>query len=153
MSLFSRLSILKKFIAAFSVVLLVTACLGAFSLREIDDVATVADGLEANIAGTTPIVSMGRSGLLLFGYTSEAAATADQTHLTAIATRVADEERAFDANWLLYQPTMDPGRETDNGNGFHDAFQQMSSAAATVVSEAGTTAMSLVTGQLATLRV
>ena len=156
MSLFSRLSILKKFIAAFSVALLFTAGLGAFSLREIDNVVTVADGLEANIAGTGPIVAMGRSGLLLFGYANEAAATADPARLTAIATRMADEERAFDANWLLYQPTMDPGRETDNGNGFHDAFQQMSSAAATVVSNAksgaGTAAMALVTGPMAGLR-
>ena len=156
MSLFSRLSILKKFIAAFSVVLLLTGCLGAFSLNEIDAVVTVADGLEANIAGTTPIVSMGRSGLLLFGYASEAAATTDPARLTAVATRMADEERTFDTEWRLYQPTMDPGRETNDGNGFRDAFQQMSSAAATVVSEAksgaGSTAMSLVTGQMASLR-
>jgi len=156
MSLFSRLSILQKFIAAFSVVLLFTAGLGAYSLWEIDGVVTVADGLEANIAGTGPIVAMGRSGLLLFGYASEAAATADPARLTTIATRMADEERAFDANWLLYQPTMDPGRETDNGNGFHDAFQQMSSASATVVSDAksgaGAAAMALVIGPMATLR-
>ena len=156
MSLFSRLSILQKFIAAFSVVLLFTAGLGAYSLWEIDGVVTVADGLEANIAGTGPIVAMGRSGLLLFGYASEAAATADPARLTTIATRMADEERAFDANWLLYQPTMDPGRETDNGNGFNDAFQQMSSASATVVSDAksgaGAAAMALVIGPMATLR-
>ena len=156
MSLFSRLSILKKFIAAFSVVLLFTAGLGAYSLWEIDGVVTVADGLEANIAGTGPIIAMGRSGLLLFGYASEAAATADPVRLTTIATRIADEERAFDANWLLYQPTMDPGRETDNGNGFHDAFQQMGSTAATVVSDAksgtGPAAVALVTGPMASLR-
>ena len=73
MSLFSRLSILMKFVVAFSVVLLITAGLGVFALTQIDSVVTVADGLEANIYGTAPIVAMGRSGLLLFGYASEAA--------------------------------------------------------------------------------
>ncbi len=155
MFLFSRVSILTKFIIAFSVVLLFTAGLGVFSLTRINFVTNVAMGLNANIQGTRPIEAMGREGARLFGFASEAAMTKDPAAVSALAARIAKEESAFATNWTTYQPTMDPGRETGDGDGFRDAFQQMGSDAAKVIADAGSgnfpAAAALVTGPMAQL--
>ena len=155
MSFFSRWSILTKFVTAFSVVLLFTSGLGIFSLTRIDFVTAVAQGLEANISGTTPIETMGRNLSRLYGFASEAALTRDPANLTTLARRMKTEDSTFATNWSIYQPTMDPGRETGDGDGFHGAFQQMSQDAATVVTDAAsgnaTAAAALITGPMAQL--
>ncbi|MHB1303999.1 MAG: HAMP domain-containing methyl-accepting chemotaxis protein [Acidiphilium sp.] len=155
MSFFANLSILKKFIAAFSLVLLFTAGLGAFAFTRVSFMTKVADGLEANIAGTSPIEAMARCGPRLFGFASETALTADPAQLAALAASEDAERKTFAANWPIYRPTMDPGRESKDGNGFFNTFNQMSSDAAEVVQDvdAGNrqAAAALVTGPMASL--
>ena len=155
MSFFSRWSILAKLIAAFSVVLLFTAGLGIFSLTRIDFVTTVAQGLETNIAGTTPIETMGRTESRLFGFASEAVMTKDPARLATLVARMKAGVNTFNTNWLIYEPTMDPGRETGDGEDFHAAFQQMSQDAATAVADAASgnipAAEALITGPMAQL--
>lgn len=155
MSLFANLSILKKLAVAFSLVLLLAAGLGLFALNRIDFVTTVAQGLEANIAGTAPIEVMGRTGLRLFGAAGEATMTTDHARLAALTARMTAENQTFAENWRIYKPTMDPGRETADGDGFRDAFRRMSQDAVTAVSDARSgdraAAAALVTGPMAQL--
>ncbi len=155
MSFLSRWSILTKLIVAFSVVLLFTAGLGIFSLTRIDFVTTVAQGLEANIAGTTPIEAMGRAESRLFGFASEAVMTKDPARSAELVSRMKTETDNFNTNWQIYEPTMDPGRETGDGDGFQAAFQQMSQDAATAATNAAAgnlpAAEALITGPMAQL--
>lgn len=155
MSFFANLSILKKFIAAFSLVLLFTAGLGTFAFTRVSFITKVADGLEANIAGTTPIEAMARCGPRLFGFASETALTVDPARLAGLAASEDAERKTFAANWPIYRPTMDPGRESKDGNGFFNTFNQMSSDAAEVLQDvdAGNrqAAAALVTGPMASL--
>ncbi|MDE1895759.1 MAG: HAMP domain-containing protein, partial [Rhodospirillales bacterium] len=135
--------------------LLFTAGLGIFSLTRINFVTTVAQGLETNIAGTTPIETMGRTESGLFGSTSEAVMTKDPARFATLVARMKAGVDIFNSNWLIYQPTMDPGRETGDGDGFQAAFQQMSQDAITAVGDAAAgnlpAAEALITGPMAQL--
>ncbi|MDE1905562.1 MAG: HAMP domain-containing protein, partial [Rhodospirillales bacterium] len=135
--------------------LLFTAGLGIFSLTRIDFVTTVAQGLETNIAGTTPIEAMGRTESGLFGSTSEAVMTKDPARLATLVARMKAGVDIFNTNWLVYQPTMDPGRETGDGDSFQAAFQQMSQDATTAVGDAAAgnlpAAEAIITGPMAQL--
>ncbi len=135
MSFFSRWSILAKLVAAFSVVLLFTIGLGIFSLSRIDFVTTVAYGLENNIVGTRPIETMERAEAGLFGSASEAVLTKDPARFATLVARMKAGVDTFNTNWLIYQPTMDPGRETGDGEAFQAAFQQLNQNAATAMAD------------------
>ena len=152
---FANLQILYKLILAFVVVLLFAAGLGVFAINRIGMVTTVADGLEANIAGTTPIQAMARSGPLMLDLASETVLTTDAALQPRLAAAENAERARFAANWALYQPTMDPGRETHDGDGFSGIFRQMSTAAAEVAKDVAAgnraAAAALVSGQMADL--
>ncbi|MBU6419702.1 MAG: HAMP domain-containing protein [Proteobacteria bacterium] len=98
---------------------------------------------------------MGRSGSRLFGYTSEAVMVKDPARLATLAAHIKADGNSFASNWRIYEPTMDPGRETGDGDGFHDAFVQMSQDATTVVADSASgniaSAQALITGPMAQL--
>ncbi|HUW81133.1 MAG TPA: MCP four helix bundle domain-containing protein, partial [Acidocella sp.] len=155
MSLFTNLSILNKFITAFALVLLFTAGLGVFAITRISSLDTSAEGLEANIAGDLGIAGMLRSGPQMFGLAAATAETTDPRQLAQLAAKEDEERKTFEKNWTVYQPTMDPGRESNDGNGFAGAFSQMSSDAVQVAHDVATgnqaAASALVTGPMAAL--
>jgi methyl-accepting chemotaxis protein len=155
MSLFTNLSILNKFITAFVLVLLCAAGLGAFALTRINILTDAADGFEANIEGTAPIQAMARSGPQMYSLAAATALTADPAQTAQLAAKEDYERKRFAKNWALYQPTMDPGRETNNGNSFSSAFQQLSDDAVQVARDVAAgdraAAAALLTGPMAAL--
>ena len=155
MPFFKSFSILKKLVAAFSLVILLAAALGVFALTRVGFITQVAEGLEANIAGTTPIEAMAHCGPRLFGFAADSVLTADPAQLAALVARENTERRRLIADWPVYQPTMDPGRESNDGNGFFAAFKAMSQDAAAVAQDVAggdrQAAGALVTGPMASL--
>jgi methyl-accepting chemotaxis protein len=156
MRLFTKLPILLKFISAFAVVLLFTIGLGLFSNSRIGLMTDAANGLEANIQGDMPIAEMARSGPQIFALAATSALVTAPSQLAQIANLEDIERKQFKANWSIYQPTMDPGRESNDGDGFAGAFNQLSNDASLILQDAQAgnqpAAAALITGAMPALQ-
>ncbi|GAB0115531.1 methyl-accepting chemotaxis protein [Acidisoma sp. C75] len=156
MRFFKNMSLLAKFIVTFAILLIFAGGLGLFAVNRIGYISNVARGFEANIKGTAPIQAMARSGPQIAALAGALALTSDPQQAAQLQQAAKAEAARFAANWALYRPTMDPGRETNDGQGFSGSFAQMNADFAKVAQAVSSgdhaAAAALVTGPMAALR-
>ncbi len=145
MGFFTNLSIRNKVLTAFSTILLLTAVLGLFSITRVAFLNASATDLAANAELIGPLGTMSRAAQQL-------AAQAEELHILTMLSpadaaalppgtvqSVLDAEtvtvKDFNDAWSIYQPTMDPGRETTDGNTMNTAFGQLATDAGQMASD------------------
>ncbi|WP_297489606.1 methyl-accepting chemotaxis protein [Acidocella sp.] len=164
MDFFTDLSIRNKVLTAFSVILLLTTLLGVFAISRVEFINSRAIALSQNVTAALPLGSMARDAHEMIQLAEEAhiAAMPGQSGTSAspadpqapILAAEASTTQDFATAWAIYQPTMDPGRETDDGNTLKTVFASIQADAAQMAAydtdgnHAG--AASLLTGDLKT---
>jgi methyl-accepting chemotaxis protein len=124
MHYFNSLSIRGKVVGAFAAVLLFTAALGIFAITRVDALAQDSVGLEANVQAIEPFGAMAKDAHELVGLV-EQAQLAPGAQLPDILAEEDKDCEDFAKRWGSYAPTMDPGQESEAGNGFNAAWTQM----------------------------
>ena len=155
MNMLTNLSIQKKLILAFSLVLMFTAGLGGFSITRVQRLAASSATISANVKGAYPLTFMLQDAdrIRFLALQTHVLSDPDQAalvpDLAALQQDITDRRNAaiadFSTQWNLYSPTMDPGRETADGNAFQAAFTQLvaNSAQIATLDSAGQRAASL----------
>jgi methyl-accepting chemotaxis protein len=142
MGFFVNLSIRNKVLTAFCAILLLTVSLGLFSVTRVEFLNTRAAALSTNAQVALPLGLMAKDAHqmaeliekqhLLATLTPTQSAALPPNTQQAIATMEASTSQDFAAQWKIYGPTMDPGRETTDGNNFNQAFGELVSASAEI---------------------
>jgi methyl-accepting chemotaxis protein len=128
MSFLANLSIRNKVIAAFSTALAFTIALGVFAITRVQALNADAGALESNVQAFAPLAVMYKDEqhITSLGRLRHIVVTEPGATVTAaeIDDRLHASETEFQTQWAGYVPTMDPGRETNDGNNFNAAFAQ-----------------------------
>jgi methyl-accepting chemotaxis protein len=155
MNMLTNLSIQKKLILAFSLVLMFTAGLGGFSITRVQRLAASSAAISQNVISANPLTFMLQDAdrIRFLALQTHVLSDPDQAalvpDLAALQQDITDRRNAaiadFSTQWNLYSPTMDPGRETADGNAFQAAFTQLvaNSAQIATLDSAGQRAASL----------
>jgi methyl-accepting chemotaxis protein len=144
MKMLTNLSVRKKLMLAFGLILILTLALGIFSITRVHLLDRSAANITTNVVSSQPLSSMAVDILRIRFYAMENHMMTDPAQLTLIHDPAAIEQRTaekqketatdYAAQWNAYAPTMDPGRETADGSAFNAAFRQMIADAAQVAS-------------------
>ena len=137
MGFFTNLSIRNKVLTAFSTILLLTVALGLFAITRVEFLNTRAQALASNAQVAQPLGLMAKDAHQMAELIEEqhnlTMLTPAQTAALPPGTQQANSDtrsritQDFAAQWAIYQPTMDAGRETADGNAFNKAFGDIGS--------------------------
>ncbi len=122
MNAFNNLSIRNKVVAAFAAILFFTVALGIFSISRVTLLNAEARALAANTAQIQPLGVMSKDAHQLVAIAAIAANQSDTGMAAILFNQTTQVERDYQNQWAEYHATMDPGRETADGNAFNAAF-------------------------------
>ena len=122
MNAFNNLSIRNKVVAAFAAILFFTFALGIFSISRVTLLNAEARALAANTGQIQPLGVMSKDAHQLVAIAAIAANQSDTGMAAILFNQTTQVERDYQNQWAEYHATMDPGRETADGNAFNAAF-------------------------------
>jgi methyl-accepting chemotaxis protein len=133
MRLIDNLPIRYKAILGFALIVVAAAAMGAYALvdlHRLDDIVQVTVG---NVASGTELGAIRADGLDIANLAAEglqsatASDTLDQFH--ALSARQDRARSDFAAQWAAYEPGMEPGQETEDGDRIKASFSRLSDLA------------------------
>jgi methyl-accepting chemotaxis protein len=125
MGLLLNLSIRNKLVAAFGISLCFTIGLGLFSVTRLNILSANSDNLLGNVQGMQPLSRMARDPKALAALAALGATAQSSARLQHVLAAEEAVKQDYMAQWKTYVPTMDPGDETADGNGFNAAWDQI----------------------------
>jgi methyl-accepting chemotaxis protein len=145
MSFFVNLSIRNKVVFAFAAILAFTAMLGCFSISQISYLNASTATLDQNVVTDQPLAVIAHDAAQIQALAGDAHLLADPSqnkqiaNMASQAANIAQAEghakQEFNSAWTFYAPTEDPGRETEDGAAFSNAFNQLTSSAANAAAD------------------
>jgi methyl-accepting chemotaxis protein len=142
MDFFLNLSIRGKVLAAFASILLFSVTLGMFAITRVQYLNAHAAALAVNAQVALPLGVMDKDAHELDRLTGQRHILATLSPvlqaseapgaLQELNNAIAATQQDFASQWQVYAPTMDPGHETDDGNRFNQAFNQLAAIASQV---------------------
>jgi methyl-accepting chemotaxis protein len=132
MRLFDKMLIRNKLIMAFAIILLFSVGLGAFALSRCDRLGNVISNILGNVEGSVQLGHMQRDALDLKSQSPQLFLTMDPIQRQQILAAEAADLKDFAKEWTAYGPSMDPGRETADGQKLRAGFKQLASLASEV---------------------
>jgi methyl-accepting chemotaxis protein len=128
----------------FFAVLLLAGLLAGFAVKQVFSLSWDARQLATNVGAVQPLGTMAKDMQQLTALAEKrhilsTLSSADAANISAgEMDGIRQAERAtaaeFAASWKRYQPTMDPGRETQDGNSFKASFDQLVASAHQIIS-------------------
>ena len=136
------LSIRNKLVTAFAISLCFTAGLGVFSVTRVKILSANSDNLLGNVGGMFPLSNMARDPKALAALAARGAMAQAPAQLQHILAAEKAVEQDYQTQWKAYVPTMDPGEETADANGFNAAWGRILATTADLAAaaQAGDTA-------------
>ena len=126
MRLLDNLVIRNKLILAFAIVLLGAVALAAFSLTRVERLSAATSSILSNVVAVAKLSDMRHDAADMRALAGADVLSDDQAQQNGfVATENADRQQ-FLAQWAVYSPSMDPGRETADGTRLKAAFDQIS---------------------------
>ncbi len=125
MTYFNNFLIRTKVLAAFTAILMFTIILGVFAITRVRLLNDEANALAANSAQIQPLGVMSKDARQIVAIAAIAADQSDSGLGGMIFGQTDQVVRDFKSQWAEYQPNMDPGRETSDGNNFNTDFTQL----------------------------
>jgi methyl-accepting chemotaxis protein len=140
MKLFANLRVQNKLILVFAAILVLVAILGLFAIHTLQMMGDGTLNLQSTLASERPLQQMGLDAEALVQLAAETHIMADPDQIKNIPdaaalhkqllARVAVIEQDFSQAWAVYQPSMDAGRETADGQAIEVAFGALGSLVA-----------------------
>jgi methyl-accepting chemotaxis protein len=127
-----NLSMRNKLIAAFGIILALTAGMGVFSIARVNALVNNSDNLLGNVQGMQPLSQMARDPNALAALAARGVSARSPVQLQQISAAEQAVQRDYSAQWNIYELTMDPGDETADAKGFNGAWTQILATAAAI---------------------
>jgi methyl-accepting chemotaxis protein len=154
MSFFSNIAIQGKITSAFALVLVCTAGLGGFAITRVTLLNADTSVLVGSAQSIGPLGYMMKDAQALRALAVSEIVSSSVAQTAGILAEEATVLKDYQAHWASYAPSMDPGQETAEGNGFNTAWGQITKTMSQIdTAEQGgdpTTATQLTFNDLAT---
>ncbi len=112
-------------ISAFALVLVCTTGLGGFAVTRVNVLNADATVLGASTQSVSPLGYMMRDAQALRALAVSEIVSGTVAQTAGILAEEATVLKDYQRNWATYAPSMDPGEETADGNGFNNAWGQI----------------------------